>query len=408
MNNYPSHWKISSLINLVEVKASSVDKKSREGHDQIQLCNYMDVFNNSTINNSITFMRSTASEKEIKDFKLIKGDVLLTKDSEVPEEIGMPSVLNENIDDLICGYHLYLLRIKNSILSPEYLCWTLRSNQSRQYFYQIANGSTRFGLNQGHVNKCLIPIPPLSEQKKIVEILTGIDKLIESVKDQIKKLEILKMAILNNFLNYYFEKNLDNTKSLNKITLKEFCEINPESLKESTEPKQKFRYIDLSSIKNQKIDFSIKPISFENLPSRARRKIRNDDVLLGTVRPNLKNFALIKSLSIDLICSTGFAVLRSKPNLSLPTFLYQLINSDYFGQILSSFVVGSNYPAVNQKQLEEIELPFLSLKEQKQISDILTEFDQNIDSKEKKLIRMNFLKKSLCQDLLSGSKRVKI
>ena len=98
MNNYPSDWKISPLINLVEVKASSVDKKSREGHDQIQLCNYMDVFNNVTINNSITFMQSTASAKEIKDFKLKKGDVLLTKDSEVPEEIGMPSFLNENID----------------------------------------------------------------------------------------------------------------------------------------------------------------------------------------------------------------------------------------------------------------------------------------------------------------------
>ena len=84
-----------------------------------------------------------------------------------------------------------------------------------------------------------------------------------------------------------------------------------------------------------------------------------------------------------------------------------MINSDYFGQKLSSLVVGSNYPAVNQIQLEEIQVPFFSLKKQKQISEILTEFDQNIDSKEKKLLKMNFLKKSLSQDLLSGHKSVK-
>ena len=67
MNNYPSNWEISHLENLVNIKASSVDKKSRDGHDQVQLCNYMDVFNNATINISvfgkaIWFQRKSANK----------------------------------------------------------------------------------------------------------------------------------------------------------------------------------------------------------------------------------------------------------------------------------------------------------------------------------------------------------
>ena len=198
MSEYPSDWEITSLGDLATIKASNVDKKIKEGQRDVLLCNYMDVFKNPVVSSSLEFMKSTASEKEISEFSLSRGDVLLTKDSEVPEEIGIPSVVTDDISDLVCGYHLYMLRADYSRINPEYLCWTLRSNSARQYFYQMANGSTRFGLNLKHVEECPVALPPLPEQKKIAEILSGIDKMINKILEAIVRSETALTGIFAN------------------------------------------------------------------------------------------------------------------------------------------------------------------------------------------------------------------
>jgi type I restriction enzyme S subunit len=161
---------------------------------------------------------------------------------------------------------------------------------------------------------------------------------------------------------------------LNKI-----CDINPDTLSETADASRRYRYIDLSSIKEQKADLSITPEAFAELPSRARRKVRRNDVLLGTVRPNLKNFALIDSDDDDLLCSTGFAVLRSKKDISDPRFIFQAINSEVVERQLNALVTGSNYPAVNASQVAELLIPVPPLPEQKKIAEILSGIDKMIN-----------------------------
>ena len=161
-----------------------------------------------------------------------------------------------------------------------------------------------------------------------------------------------------------------------QVQLKELCHVNPETLGKLTNPKQRFRYIDLSSIADQKLDLCIDPAPFESLPSRAKRKAEFGDVLLGTVRPNLKNFALISSRDKDLLCSTGFAVLRSRPEVSDPQYIFHTINSDLVGRQLNALVTGSNYPAVSATQVGELLVPCPPLPEQKKIAEILSGIDR--------------------------------
>lgn len=163
-----------------------------------------------------------------------------------------------------------------------------------------------------------------------------------------------------------------------QVQLKELCHVNPETLGKLTNPKQRFRYIDLSSIADQKLDLCIDPAPFESLPSRAKRKAEFGDVLLGTVRPNLKNFALISSRDKDLLCSTGFAVLRSRPEVSDPQYIFHTINSDLVGRQLNALVTGSNYPAVSATQVGELLVPCPPLPEQKKIAEILSGIDKLI------------------------------
>jgi len=161
------------------------------------------------------------------------------------------------------------------------------------------------------------------------------------------------------------------------------CEINPDTLAEASDPTRRYRYIDLSSIKEQKTDLRITPLPFAVLPSRARRRVAFNDVLLGTVRPNLKNFAIIESEDNDLLCSTGFAVLRSKKNISDPRFIFHVINSEIATRQLNALVTGSNYPAVNATQVADLLLPIPPLPEQKKIAEILSGIDKAIEARKR-------------------------
>ena len=178
------------------------------------------------------------------------------------------------------------------------------------------------------------------------------------------------------------------------------CEINPDTLTEASDPTRRYRYIDLSSIKEQKTDLRITPLPFAVLPSRARRRVAFNDVLLGTVRPNLKNFAIIESEDNDLLCSTGFAVLRSKKNISDPRFIFHVINSEIATRQLNALVTGSNYPAVNVTQVADLLIPIPPLPEQKKIAEILSGIDSTMGNLKSYLAKQEILKKSVVSKLI--------
>ena len=89
---------------------SNVDKHSKDHERPVRLCNYVDVYKHDRITQAIPFMSATASRDEIERFRLEEGDVLITKDSETWDDIGVPALVTEPADDLLSGYHLALLR----------------------------------------------------------------------------------------------------------------------------------------------------------------------------------------------------------------------------------------------------------------------------------------------------------
>jgi len=73
------------------------------------LCNYTDVYYNNRITKSLTFMKATAKKSEIEKYTLKQGDVIITKDSETPGDIAIPSYVAEPLNGVVCGYHLAIL-----------------------------------------------------------------------------------------------------------------------------------------------------------------------------------------------------------------------------------------------------------------------------------------------------------
>ena len=180
----PAAWEVVRLEDVAEVAFSSVDKKTVDGEIPVELCNYTDVFYNRRIRPGMEFMTATASPVERCRWALRKGDVLFTKDSETPDEIGIPAYVTADMPKVLCGYHLGLARPRAELADGAYLAELLRSPRTAGQFARIANGVTRFGLTLGATSSLKILLPPLPEQQAIAAMLDGVDDAIKRAHEE--------------------------------------------------------------------------------------------------------------------------------------------------------------------------------------------------------------------------------
>ncbi|MBX3615965.1 N-6 DNA methylase [Nitrosomonas sp.] len=165
------------------------------------------------------------------------------------------------------------------------------------------------------------------------------------------------------------------------VSLTSICDINPETIDPTTVYAGKtFEYIDISAVENETGKFeSGNVIPSAEAPSRARRKVRSGDVLISTVRPNLKAFTLLKNPSATAIASTGFAVLRVKPNSALPEFVLLMLRSQSCVDQMIGMMGKGAYPSINQKDVESVNFPLPPLEVQKEIVAEIEGYQKIID-----------------------------
>lgn len=165
------------------------------------------------------------------------------------------------------------------------------------------------------------------------------------------------------------------------VRLADICTVNPESIDpKAAFPRGVFEYIDISTVENETGSFTGgNIIAVEEAPSRARRKVVAGDVLLSTVRPNLKAFTLLQNPSDRTIASTGFAVLRAKHDKVLPEFLIALIRSQPCVDQMVGMMGKGAYPSINQKDVESIQIPLPPLEVQKEIVAEIEGYQKIID-----------------------------
>ena len=201
LGEIPTHWEVQRLRYATEMRVSNVDKHTKEDEPPVRLCNYVDVYNNDHITEGIEFMRATATIAEINRFRLEIGDVLITKDSETWDDIGVPALVEHVADDLICGYHLALLRPEESMLNGGYLLRALQSPVVGYQFHVEAKGVTRYGLTHSSIKFVQLPIPPLAEQRAIAAYLdretAKIDALISKKERLIELLQEKRTALIS-------------------------------------------------------------------------------------------------------------------------------------------------------------------------------------------------------------------
>ena len=167
----PDNWEAKPLRSAADYVVSNVDKVPDDDEIPVRLCNYTDVYNNEFITPELDFMRATASEAEIAKFGLAVDDVLITKDSESWDDIGVPALVRETAGALVCGYHLALLRPLKQKMDGAFLFRCLQAKPVRVQLELAANGVTRFGIPKSEIGTLRLPVPPLPQQRAIGDYL---------------------------------------------------------------------------------------------------------------------------------------------------------------------------------------------------------------------------------------------
>lgn len=182
--------------------------------------------------------------------------------------------------------------------------------------------------------------------------------------------------------------------------LSQYCEANTQSLGRETPRDFRFRYVDLSSVYQGKIEWQkTRALTFANSPSRARRIVRPGDVLFSTVRPGLMGHGMLREpADLPIIGSTGFAVLSPKDGAD-GRFIFHSLFLDEFKRQVAQFEVGSNYPAVNESDLLRVKLGDLDGPSQSLIADILDAIDQAVLETDAVIEKLTTLRLGFLEDL---------
>jgi len=200
INTLPEDWACTRIDNLADVLFSNVDKHTVDDEEPVRLCNYVDVYKNDRITRDLEFMEASAELREIKKFQIQRGDVLSTKDSETPDDIAISALVDEDLPNVLCGYHLALMRPRSQNLHGPYLAWVHASKQFRTQYEARAVGVTRFGLPQYAFRAARFPLPPLPEQKRIAAYLdascAAIDAAVAAKRRQIEVLRTMLSSII--------------------------------------------------------------------------------------------------------------------------------------------------------------------------------------------------------------------
>ncbi|MBP9924558.1 MAG: restriction endonuclease subunit S [Cyclobacteriaceae bacterium] len=356
------NWSLIKLGDVMETQKGAAFKSSKYTDAGVPIVRVSD-FTDSSISRSQIMYYSEEDATKFFSYKLSEWDILIQtvgswqhnpqsivgKVVKVPKDLG-GSLLNQNIVKII----------PRQEIDKRFLYYRLRDESFKFYNLGCAQGAAnQASITLDSIRKFEFHLPPISIQTKIASILSPYDDLIENNLKRIKLLEELaqrtyeewfvKFKVNGEQLEINGETGLP--EGWEKKRLDEVASINSKSVKKDFEGLLK--YVDISSVSTGRIDSWIE-YDFTNAPGRARRIVNHGDIIWSCVRPNRKSYSMIWNPEINLIVSTGFAVITP---ISLPSsYLYQFLTTDTFVSYLTNLATGATYPAVTSQAFEDAEI----------------------------------------------------
>ena len=370
------------LDELAKVEISGVDKKTKDNETPVKLCNFTDVYYNWAITKDMadSFMEASANQKEIDSFTLKKGQVAFTKDSETRYDIGVPTYIADDFENVVLGYHTALVTPDKNKLSGKYLNAFMNSKYIQKYFENNASGSgQRYTLSNETLNSIPVLAPDLPTQDKIGNIFSNIDRKIELNRRMNAKLEQMAKRLYDHWFVQFDFPNAEGKpyKSSNGkmvwneklkreipdgwevITLGEVCDIyngSTPSTKEVDNYGGNIIWItpkDLSEQKSKFVYQGARNITKKGYDSCSTTFVPKGTIVMSSRAP----IGLISIASCKLCTNQGFKNLVPK-NMDYSNLLYYTLKAHI--SLIQNIGTGTTFKEVSKEELSKFKVLYPS------------------------------------------------
>jgi type I restriction enzyme S subunit len=337
---------------------------------------------------------------QIERFSLQAGDVLMTEGGDY-DKLGRGDLWQGEIAPCLHQNHVFAVRADRRQILPAFLNALANSAHGRVYFLSCAKRSTNLAsINAAQLRSFPVLLPPMEEQEKICEVLEVWERTVAcaqaTVANRLAQQKGLRQALLSDA----------GDQGWRRVMLTDLVALSTSSLSLQQAEDFSFRYITLTSVTAGRIG-ALESFNIRQAPSRARRLVRDGDILFSMVRPNLQGYARIDAAHADCVASTGFAVLRPKPEVNAGYLYHALFGGDIQRQI-QRHVTGSSYPSLSMRDVSKLSLALPTESMQKKIVGILDAAETEIALVERQRDILLQEKMVRTQQLVTGKLRVKI
>jgi len=301
---------------------------------------------------SVPFCEIDDSDKE--RFALKAGDIVVARTGAT---VGYAKLIRDSVDAVFASY-LVRFRVNGKQADPGFVGRLVESFIYKEFVKSRIGGAAQPNANAQVLGSFQFGLPLRREQRRIVDILSAYDDLIENNRRRMALLEEAARQLYREWFVRHRFPGHEHTRITNgvpegweKKRLEDVAEVNQESLPSSFDGE--IEYIDISSVTPGMINETT-TYDFHEAPSRARRIVQHGDIIWSCVRPNRRSYAVVWQPPSNLIASTGFAVIT--PKIVPAALLYQAITTDDFVGYLENHARGAAYPAVVAGDFERAEI----------------------------------------------------
>ena len=294
---------------------------------------------------------------DLSKYKIIRKEQFACSLMQVSRDGKVPIAMLKEREAIMSPAYPVFEVFDTTKLLPQYLMmWFSRKEFDREAsFYAV--GGVRGSLTWEDFCDMTLPIPPIEQQQKIVSEYEAITRRIHLNEQIIAKLEETAQALYRKmFVDGIDKENLPDGWRMG--TLGEIAEINTDNISAKDEFKE-IRYLDSSSVTQNVFDeYQIFNVLQDEIPSRAKRKVKHNDIVYSTVRPNLKHYGIIKDDVENVIVSTAFAVIRSCYSPISNDLLYLILTDEKNTEYLQGIAEMSKatYPSITPEDISALKI----------------------------------------------------
>lgn len=395
--------KTAPLWAYADVRPSNVDKKSKPDERAVRLVNYTDVYYNQIITTEFELMMATASDEHIERFGVLPGDIIITKDSEAPDDIGIPAQIVTAEDDMVCAYHLTLLRPWRDRTFSRYLYWVLESTTTKDYWLTSSFGVTRYSIGSGVVSRLPVVDVDLDAQRAIADYL---DRETGEIDAMIAKMDELADALgvrRSKAVAEYVECQCEGAPMLPLGVASPFTTGATPPTKNGKYFGEGFAWANISDLGPKTIDKTAKSITPEGFAAASFGPMAQSGDLLFSFKLSVGTVSIAAAPML-----TNEAIATFRPNGSLDMrFAYYMLPL-YLSKAANVNIYGA--PLLNGGIMNRARVPVPLREEQRRIADHLDEVTGKIDVMLAKVAELKSLlierRAALITDVVTGRKKV--